>query len=305
MRQLITKAIPLSIRNLLRPLYYALSRNKGYPIKGSIHGLTPIPSNQQQAFLSSAILGTLDFTVETDKLNVLLCAQPKSASLYMAKLLSNALDLVDHKIGFNNKSGYIYYPRAMAAKFAYGNTISHCHAEATPEVIQLIKNLKLRPVILTRNLLDSLVSRKNMLAKNKWAVNILSPLAIQKFLDGTGEYQLDVTINLFADGYINFFEGWNKYRGDSELRPVYITYQEMIDDESGLVSNVARGLGLEIAPEKVDQVSSNIKAQGGVNFSQGVPGKGKAAFNERQISELKRKALMLGCTNEEFLGFQL
>ena len=251
------------------------------------------------------MLGTLDFTLESDNTNILLCAQPKSASLYMTRLLSGSLNLTEHKIGFNNSGGAVYYPRLMAIKFVTGNTISHCHAEATPQMIQMIKNLHFRPLILTRNLLDGIVSRRGMLIRDKWAGNILSPLAMQRFLDGTDEYQLDVIINLFADGYINFYTGWEQYRSDSEMRPIYITYQEMIDDELGLISRVAMESGININPEQAKRVSAEIKQSGGINFSAGVPGKGKITLNARQISELRRKALMLGCTNEDFLGFRL
>jgi hypothetical protein len=291
------------MRKLLKPVYYFFLAK--YRISGNLGGYAVIPGHLQQNFLTSALQGTLDFKVDTDSLNVLLCAQPKSASLYMTRLLSSALDLVEHKVGFNNKGGSVYYPRLMAAKFVTGNTISHCHAEATPEIVEMIKNLRLRPVILTRNLLDAIVSRRNMLVKDKWASNILSPSAIQQFLDGTEEYQLDVIIDLFADGYINFYAGWDKYRHDHQMRPVFITYQEMLDDEPGLVSRVAKELGFDMQLARARNASEEIQKAGGVNFSTGIPGRGKLMLNDRQLAELRRKALMLGCTNEEFLGFRL
>lgn len=291
------------MRKILKPVYYFFLVR--YRISGNLRGYAVIPKHLQQNFLTSALLGTLDFKTETDSINVLLCAQPKSASLYLTRLLSSSLDLIEHRIGFNNKGGAVYYPRVLATKFIGGNTISHCHAEATPEIVEMIKNLRLRPVILTRNLLDAIVSRRNMLVKDKWASNILSPLAIQKFLSGTEEYQIDVIIDQFAAGYINFYAGWDKYRQDIQVRPIFITYQEMIDDELGLVSRVAKDLGIDIQQERVKKTSAEIKLAGGINFSTGIPGRGKLMLNDRQIDELKRKALMLGCTNEEFLGFRL
>lgn len=291
------------MRKILKPYYYFFLAR--YRISGNLRGYAVVPKQLQQNFLTSALLGTLDFQAETDNINVLLCAQPKSASLYMTRLLSSSLELIEHRIGFNNKGGAVYYPRVMAAKFIGGNTISHCHAEATPEIVEMIKNLRLRPVILTRNLLDAIVSRRNMLVKDKWAPDILSPIAIQRFLDGTEEYQLDVIIDLFADGYINFYAGWDKYRQDLQMRPVFITYQEMIDDEPGLVSRVAKELGFDMQLKRVRKASEEIKQGGGVNFATGIPGRGKLILNDRQIGELRRKASMLGCTNEEFLGFSL
>jgi hypothetical protein len=79
----------------------------------------------------------------------------------------------------------------------------------------------------------------------------------------------------------------------------------MLDDEPGLVSRVAKELGFDMQLARARNASEEIQKAGGVNFSTGIPGRGKLMLNDRQLAELRRKALMLGCTNEEFLGFRL
>jgi hypothetical protein len=308
----IKKIIPLWLKYILRPIYYRLRcianphgsqtnvlRGRNWNIDISV------PLADRKAFLQSALMGTIDLPIRTSHTNVLLCAQPKSASLYMVKLLSLSLGFRNHQIGFNKAGGAIYYPRLLASKYTGENTISHCHAEATPQVLTMITMLNLRPIILTRSLLDALVSRRDMLLRDKWAGNILSQQAIDSFVTGSHEYQMDVIIDLFADQYMNFFVGWQQYRHDTKLKPVYMSYQELIDDEVGLVQRVAAELDVSVSREAIQDVSSRIAKAGGINFSTGATGRGRDAFTNRQIRLLRKKASILGCHDEGFLGFEM
>ena len=49
--------------------------------------------------------------------NLLLCAQPKSASLHLHSMLSQSIGLEQHEVGFNFKGGLLYYPRLLAEMY--------------------------------------------------------------------------------------------------------------------------------------------------------------------------------------------
>lgn len=264
-----------------------------------------IPPEHSEKFIKSIMMGTIDLNVESKTTNLLLCAQPKSASLYLTQVIAFSLGYENHQIGFNLAGGKVYYPRILAAKFTGKNTISHCHAAAQPNILKLIRALNLRPIILTRNLLDALVSRKDMLLKDQWAEQILSPKAIEKFANGSIEYQLDVIINLFAADYINFCAGWDLYRQDRQLNPIYITYEEMVRDKLALLAYIAEKLSLRFNETHASNIINKIQSVGGINFNKGVTGRGKLLISELQIEKLRRLALKLGCENENFLGFKL
>ena len=144
-----------------------------------------------------------------------------------------------------------------------------------------------------------------MLIKNRWASNILSKTAIQRFLNGSNEYQLDVVIDIFADQYINFYVGWDYYKNDINIDAIYITYEQLIDDELALVKLVSDALSIDVSKEKIRNISSKIEGQGGINFSTGIIGRGVQMMSDSQISKLKEKAYILGCDDESFLGFKL
>jgi len=125
---------------------------------------------------------------------------------------------------------------------------------------------------------------------------LVSPIAIEKYLIGDIEYQLDVVIELFASEYISFYTSWEQCKGDV----MRITYEEMVDDEVGLIYRVADWLGCEVIGD-VKKISKEIKEAGGINFNKGISGRGRELFNDRQKEEIRRRAGILGCTNEEFL----
>lgn len=307
MTRVLKRTVPEAVRDRLRPYYRALRRRtRPRALRERDWSMTlDVPESQKSQFLEAALTGTVGFHAESNYVNVLLCAQPKSASLYLTQLFALCLDFKNHQIGFDQGGGAIYYPRLLAAKFAQTHTISHCHAPPTPIVLKILQALDLRPIVLTRNLLDALVSRRDMLLRDKWAGELLSKAAVQAFLEADPGRQIDIIIELFADQYINFCAGWDEYRADSRIVPIYITYEEMMEDEIGLVSRVGKLLGRPVSDERVKSFSRRIREAGGINFSIGQQGRGRELMTSQQIEVLRQKARLFGCSNVQFLGFEV
>ena len=264
-----------------------------------------IPEEHQQAVVRSCMGGDVNIELRGEHTNALLCALPKSASLHTTQLLALSLGMENHPVGFDRHGGRIYYPRMVMAKYRGSHTISHCHNPPDAPTLKIIKSLGLRPVVLTRNLLDAMVSRRDMLVSAGQAGVLNSQKAIDRFLGASDEEQLDVTIALFATTFLNFAAGWFQHREQSEVSPVFITYEQMVADDVGMVKNVADALNMPFDPDRVREVSAGIRNEGGIHLSKGVAGRGKTRINERQIDRLREFAEIVGCYDEEFLGFEL
>jgi len=256
-----------------------------------------IPDDRHDAFYLDALAGQLIMREYNEYTNVMLFAQEKSGSHHVHQLLQRALGLSDHPTGFNRKNTYLYYPRVLATKFLNRNTISRSHSHNSDDITKMIRNLGLRPLVLTRNLLDALVSRRDHVLRTEPGDDISSEKEWLRFLQGSKEYQLDYVIEKFATLHIEFYASWEAYSGDA----LYITWDDMVSDPVGLVAHVAEWLGLEVI-ENVEKITEMIKSAGGCNFNKGVAGRGREEFNERQIAEIMRRADILGCTDEDFLG---
>ncbi len=251
--------------------------------------------NERQ-YYNSAILGIQNVEVKTEFNNVLYCAVSKSGSLYMCDLLSRAIGYHNHQIGYNLGGGEVYYPRLLGAKFLGKNTVSHCHRKLDHNTYENIQNLDLRLIVNTRNFLDSLLSRCERM-KTKNPLNPLTGSGYDKYVEGDFEYKLDTAIELFANEYLMFFAGWDAY--DKEV--IRTTYEEMLADEVGLVHRIAAELGTAVVRD-VEEISREIKEAGGIGFNFGISGRGRKAFNDRQKAEIRRRADILGCDDEQFLG---
>ena len=145
--------------------------------------------------------------------------------------------------------------------------------------------------------MDGLVSRRDHMMKTNYGDDIKTRKEFKKFYRGDDEYQMDVTIERYANMYIDFFTSWDAYTGDM----IWITYEDMVNDEIGMVNHVAEELGCRKVGN-VEKISTEIRRGGGANFNKGVIGRGKEVLNDRQKAELRRRADILGCDNEEFLG---
>lgn len=263
-----------------------------------------IPAAAWPRVVESCLAGTPTLRIESERVNALLCALPKSAGLYLAQLLSLSLDLRNCQIGFDLAGGGVYYPRLLATKLVPADTISHCHAEATRTTLRMIRTLELRPIVLTRPLLDALVSRRDMLVAQKQAGNLLAPAAMRAFLLASDAERLDVVIDLFAPAYLNFVAGWEVYRHASDPAILFATYDEVVERPLELAERVAAFLERPFRPARVEAAAETIRSAGGVNFATGRPGRGVAAFDDGQVERLRRLACRLGCTNADFLGFE-
>jgi hypothetical protein len=241
-------------------------------------------------------LGVVNYQIKTEYNNVLLCAQAKSGSLYLHYLLGDALGYERLEVGFDLTGGEVYYPRMLLAKYMDKNTISHCHESCGAHLIKIIGEIDLKPIVNTRNLLDTLVSRRDRLV-DYVPPGTLPPSIKDKFPYLDNEHQLDILIEMLANNYINFFTSWEAYQGDV----MRISYEEMLADEVGLVKRVADWLGCGIVRD-VEKMSREIKDSGGINFNKGIVGRGRKLFNDRQKEEIARRADILGCKDEDFLA---
>lgn len=303
--------IPEPVKKILRPYYHRWQKKQKSKKWADLTtrdwsvDLGTLPAAETNVFMDSVLEGSLDYKINNDTLNVLLCGQPKSASLYITQLLSSTLGLTNHQIGFNHKGGRIYYPRLLAVKYSPGNTISHCHASPDNFTVKMIENLNLKPVVLTRNLLDTLVSRKDMLTRDGWSGELVSTGGIKAYMEGSEEYRMDVVIELYANSYLNFYSGWRHYEQKNELKPIFITYLEMLEDQTALVRKVADALGVQVQDDEIKNIVAKIQEAGGINLNKGVAGRGLQSVTPAQLQVLRAKVKMFACEDEEYLGFSI
>lgn len=156
-------------------------------------------------------------------------------------------------------------------------------------------------MVLLRDIPDALVSRRDMLLRDRWCANLIAPLARERFFALDRERQLDVVLDLFAPDFLGFSLGWLALRG-SDFRPVFARYEDLVADEVGFVLRIAAELELPCDAGRVREVAQEIRAEGGINFSTGEIGRGRKEFSPAQFERLARLAWTLGAENPALLG---
>lgn len=263
-----------------------------------------ITNNQEQKFLLQSVMSGQVKAIArrpASFVNVLLCAQPKSASLHLHSMLSQALDLDQHEIGFNFKGGLLYYPRLLAAKFKRKNTISHCHEAPNGNLLEMASELDFKVIVLYRNLADALISRLEMLCRDQYCHELLNPAAVRAFVAASPEKQRDIIIELFCGFYLNFYTAWKNVERANTHPLLFINYEEVRDNPMGVINKVGKWANI---PKRTPQGEEELRYNAmRINFNKGISGRGRQLFNGCQQNRIRAIAEMYRLQEESFLGF--
>jgi len=233
--------------------------------------------------------------------NLLLCAQPKSASLHLHSMLSQAIDLEQHEVGFNFKGGLLYYPRLLAAKFLRKNTISHCHETPNGNLLEMVSEFDLKVIVLYRNLADALISRLEMLCRDQYCYELLNPAAVRAFVAASPEKQRDTIIELFCGSYLNFYTAWKNVEKANTHPLLFINYEEVRDNPMEVINELSKWAKV---PRRTKQGEEKLRYNAmRINFNKGVSGRGRQLFNSCQQNRIRMLAEMYQLQDESFLGF--
>tara|TARA_B100000700_G_C15033628_1_gene851716 strand:+ start:1052 stop:1996 length:945 start_codon:yes stop_codon:yes gene_type:complete len=269
-----------------------------------------IPTKDKEVFINSIIDGKIQPQLKYHKdinNNLILIGQNKSAGLFLTQLLSMSLEYENTQIGLNHSGGSTYLPRLMALKYLNTNTISHTHEKAVPYFIELIDQLCLEPIILTRNIFDSLAGLRDAIIQRNNDEKLPTKSSLQKFLISDNESQMDFVIQSYAQELIQFFSGWEEQININPKKYIHITYEQLVDDEVGLVKKVGNRFNKNITSARIKEVSNKISELGGINkginHSKGNEvNRGVKILNERQITHIIKIASFHGCANKDFLS---
>ncbi|MCA8928594.1 MAG: sulfotransferase domain-containing protein [Alphaproteobacteria bacterium] len=213
---------------------------------------------------------------------VFISAMPKSGSTYLTRLLADATGYLQYFLGTHHRNEQdLYLPRLVDA--APLNTVSHQHTRPTCENVRLMRLYGIRPVILTRNIADSLVSLRDMLVHNAPDSPVLRVPA--DFADWPADRQFDMMIDLAGPWYARFVGDW---AAEDRLETLWLRYEDMIDAPTAQVRRVADFYGLDL-PDR--QIEAAVRALGrgdprATRLNRGVRGRGARLMTSDQLTRL-------------------
>lgn len=188
------------------------------------------------ARLGLRVCSKIQRTLHRDGRLIVISAMPKSGSTFLSRAVASASGYAHSFLAYayGNAEQELYLPAVIDA---YGRgTVTQQHFKANQHNLEILNAFRIRPVVLTRNVFDALVSARDHLVQENLA-NLPGVHVSREFRDLEPERQLDFVIDLFAPWYVAFFVSWHHAEG-AGVPFLWMTYEEAVADWPGAVSRV-------------------------------------------------------------------
>ena len=254
-----------------------------YPTPGSSVNLTnSLAASGQPAILSDF---TTELTPEQLGQHLFIVCVPKSASTFLKNLL---LSVTGYRDLFSVYAGgqsehELYLPTIR--EFAHIDTVTQQHCRASDANVHLMQAFGIRPVVLVRNIFDSVMSLLDFY--NHGASQTSYFRADWPALDD--ETKTDLLIENVIPWYFQFVASWDSVEKQKRLELHWLTYEDLIADKPTTVLKVLEFYGLGASRQGVEQRIREIESEERKNrFNKGVTGRGSSGLSDRQKEQIRR-----------------
>lgn len=195
------------------------------------------------------------------KHHIFITCTPKSGSTYLLRILEQILgyEVRIFIAAYDRTEQDIFEPKIINNLKI--NTVTHQHTRCTDNNIRLLKKYDIKPVILTRNLFDSVISMRNHMIQEPenswWPMGYIDA----NFYELTIEKQYDFIIDLLLPWYINFYVSWEHYAEKEGL--LWITYEELFSEKLETLQRILNyyGISKRITHKNLEKAEVKIKGQ--------------------------------------------
>ena len=242
---------------------------------------------------------TTDYPNEELGRHIFIACTPKSGST----LLKNALlSITAYRVAFmvytpGQFEQDLYLP--MVNSVAGVDTVTQQHCRASDANVQLMQAFAIRPVVLVRNIFDSVVSLLDFYNGGAFSNSFFR--ADYRNLDE--RTRVDLLIDNFVPWYFQFVSSWSLVERQRRLDLMWLTYEELINNKSKAVTDVLRFYGLGAPLRGIERRISEIESEKrGTRFNKGVAGRGKSGLSDLQKNRIRTYAKYYPTTDFSRIG---
>jgi len=216
--------------------------------------------------------------------HIFIACAPKSGSTFLKNLLLNLTGYQDAFMVFSpgQFEQELYLPTVLET--AALDTVTQQHARASDANLHLMQAFGLRPVVLVRNIFDSVVSLLDFYDKGAYRNSYFR--ADWQSLDR--DTKIDLIIDNLVPWYFQFVASWDLAEKQKRIEVEWLTYEDLIADKTSAVLRILEFYGLGAARRGVGQRINEIESEGRRNrFNKGVAGRGKSGLNDTQKDRIR------------------
>lgn len=219
--------------------------------------------------------------------HIVIACMPKSGSTFLNQAITHLTGYEQAQLTFaylqNENELYLPHLRAVAER----NTVTQIHCRATEANIQLLQAFGIRPIVQMRSLYDLVVSytdfwdkgaTKNTFFAGRWD----SFERADKF---------DIIIDNWIPWYLAFYVSWMDVIRDKRLECHIVRYEDMVDDKSNTLAQIAGFYGLSQTLVECVRVVESVDGQGAqTRLNKGIVGRGNDQLTDAQKDRIRRLA---------------
>lgn len=220
--------------------------------------------------------------------HIVIACMPKSGSTFLKHVLCKLTGWREASLTYaflqNEEELYLPYLRSVARQ----DTVTQQHCRATIPNLQLMQAFAIRPVVLVRNLFDTIVSYTDFFD---------SGATVNTFFAGRWEVferdrRIDLMIDHFVPWYLAFFASWSDVTVKGQLDCHLLRYEDMIADKPRMLGRLAAFYGLDTSASDCATAVAIVegdKDKEKTRFNQGKTGRGEE-LTERQRERVRALA---------------
>ena len=228
---------------------------------------------------------TTEITPEQLGRHIFIACVPKTASTFLKNLLVSLTGYRDLFTVYaaGQSEHEIYMPTLR--EYAQTDTVTQQHCRASDANIHLMQAFGIRPVVLVRNIFDSVMSLLDFYNKGAFKTSYYR----SEWLALDEETKIDLLIENVIPWYFQFVASWELAEKQKRLEIHWLTYEELIADKPSTVLKVLKFYGLGAARRGVEERIREIESEERKNrFNKGIAGRGKSGLNDRQKEQVRR-----------------
>ena len=256
----------------------AISASPGF----NVNLMTALAASGRPALLSDF---TSDLSPGELGRHIFIACVPKSGSTFLKNVL---VGLTGYRDAFMVYSAQQFeqelYP-PMLVRSAKNDTVTQQHCRATDANVQMMQAFGIRPVVLVRNIFDSVMSLLDFYTAGASYQSFFR----DDFQGLDDETKIDLLIDNFVPWYFQFVSSWSRAEKHGSLEIMWLSYEGLIADKSARIQDVLRFYGLGASQKGVDQRIKGAEGEKSrTRFNKGVAGRGVSGLNERQKEKIRR-----------------
>ncbi|MHC4505615.1 MAG: class I SAM-dependent methyltransferase [Planctomycetota bacterium] len=196
-------------------------------------------------------------TFASEHHRVLLACFPKSGSTYLARVLSllPGYSKVALVTGYGRREQELSAEKLLAAHRSSGDYVAQHHVRCSAATERLMGQFGLKPVVLVRNIFDTIVSiRDHLRSEPPDIAQAYVPPDIGEWND---ERTFRFIVDMIVPWYFNFFASWSQC-----VDKLLVTYEDVHADVLGVVRGIGNRYGLDLAGDDIRSAVEEANRQG-------------------------------------------